>query len=143
MQSLFEGSEETPGPLNTCTVHTRNLCTASFFCSHIHFLNCLACLSCLFVGVAGLGIIPGIVTKFDTSTGLKVPQIGWNSFSKVKACAFLDDINAAETVSYHPFDRYTVEDPDVRTHVTRTGVLRPLILCLGEREESRLGAGRH
>ena len=67
MQSLFEGSEETPD-------------------------------------MPGLGIIPGMITKFDTSTGLKVPQIGWNGFSRVKAAAFLDELQSDDTVYFvHSF----------------------------------------
>ena len=50
-------------------------------------------------GVEGLGIIPGTVTKFDASTGLKVPQIGWNGFSKVKSCDFLGNISGDDAVS--------------------------------------------
>jgi imidazoleglycerol phosphate synthase glutamine amidotransferase subunit HisH len=52
-------------------------------------------------GVEGLGIIPGTVTKFDISAGLKVPQIGWNSFSKVKSCEFLDDVAGEDAVYEH------------------------------------------
>ena len=33
-------------------------------------------------GVEGLGIIPGKVTKFDTSLGLPVPHIGWNNLDQ-------------------------------------------------------------
>lgn len=33
-------------------------------------------------GVEGLGIIPGKVTKFDTSLGLPVPHIGWNTLEQ-------------------------------------------------------------
>ena len=33
-------------------------------------------------GVEGLGIIPGRVTKFDTSLGLPVPHIGWNNLDQ-------------------------------------------------------------
>ncbi len=33
-------------------------------------------------GVEGLGVIPGRVTKFDTSLGLPVPHIGWNTLEQ-------------------------------------------------------------
>ena len=67
MQSLFEGSEETPG-------------------------------------IPGLGIIPGMITKFDTLSGLKVPQIGWNGFSKVKSASFIADIKSDDNVYFvHSF----------------------------------------
>lgn len=32
-------------------------------------------------GVAGLGILPGAITRFPQTPGYKVPQIGWNSLS--------------------------------------------------------------
>ena len=34
-------------------------------------------------GVAGLGLIPGRVKKFEAGEGLKVPQMGWNSLEPV------------------------------------------------------------
>lgn len=30
-------------------------------------------------GVAGLGIVPGIVRRFQQTSGLKIPHMGWNS----------------------------------------------------------------
>jgi glutamine amidotransferase len=30
-------------------------------------------------GVAGLGIVPGVVRRFQQSPGLKIPHMGWNS----------------------------------------------------------------
>ena len=35
-------------------------------------------------GVAGLGILPGQVRRFDVAKDLKVPQIGWNGVRQVK-----------------------------------------------------------
>jgi glutamine amidotransferase/cyclase len=37
-------------------------------------------------GVEGLGIIPGRVTHFDTSLGLPVPHIGWNTLEQRCNC---------------------------------------------------------
>ncbi len=36
-------------------------------------------------GVAGLGIFPGTVKRFDRSQELKVPQIGWNRMKEVQS----------------------------------------------------------
>lgn len=47
-------------------------------------------------GVEGLRIIPGNITLFDKSSGVKVPQIGWNGLSKVKECTVLDGISDIE-----------------------------------------------
>lgn len=33
-------------------------------------------------GVEGLGLIPGMVRHFDTSLGLPVPHIGWNTLNQ-------------------------------------------------------------
>lgn len=67
MQSLFQGSEESPD-------------------------------------VPGLGIIPGIVTRFDTSDGKRVPQIGWNGVYQVKPCVLLESISVTDTVYFvHSF----------------------------------------
>jgi len=63
MQSLFEGSEETPG-------------------------------------VEGLGIIPGMVTRFKSSNEVRVPQIGWNGISPIKQSIALESIKIDETVYF-------------------------------------------
>ena len=39
-------------------------------------------------GCEGLGLIPGMVTHFDTSLGLPVPHIGWNDLHQRQAVAF-------------------------------------------------------
>lgn len=62
MQSLFEGSEESPEE--------------------------------------GLGIIKGLVTKFDSVGGVRVPHIGWNSLSPVKDCSVLENISTEDTVYF-------------------------------------------
>ncbi|MBV9326601.1 MAG: imidazole glycerol phosphate synthase subunit HisH [Chloroflexi bacterium] len=43
-------------------------------------------------GVECLGILPGTVRRFPTDTGLKVPQIGWNSVSIRRPHPILEDI---------------------------------------------------
>lgn len=52
-----------------------------------------------------LGLIPGTVKRFPTG-GLKVPEIGWNSFDKVRDHYLLKDIPASPDVyfvhSYYP-----------------------------------------
>jgi imidazoleglycerol phosphate synthase glutamine amidotransferase subunit HisH len=62
MQSLFEGSDESPDEI-------------------------------------GLGIIPGRVTRFDSSLGIKVPQIGWNGVSPVGKSFALDNTAPGDAVS--------------------------------------------
>ncbi len=47
-------------------------------------------------GVKGLGIIKGKTIKFDKNCCLKIPQIGWNSVSKIKNNICLDGIKDEE-----------------------------------------------
>ncbi|KAF9665723.1 hypothetical protein SADUNF_Sadunf16G0153400 [Salix dunnii] len=42
--------------------------------------------------VAGLGLIPGVVGRFDSSKGFRVPHIGWNALQITKDSEILDDI---------------------------------------------------
>ena len=49
-------------------------------------------------GVAGLGIIPGKVSRFSTP-GAKVPQIGWNGISALKDSCALEGISVNDKVS--------------------------------------------
>lgn len=44
--------------------------------------------------VAGLGILPGTVKRFDLPPELKIPQIGWNRMKELKAdCPMFDGID--------------------------------------------------
>ncbi|KAL4566799.1 hypothetical protein LXL04_030924 [Taraxacum kok-saghyz] len=42
--------------------------------------------------VRGLGLIPGVVGRFDSSNGFRVPHIGWNALDIKKDSVILDDI---------------------------------------------------
>lgn len=46
-----------------------------------------------------LGIFEAKVTKFDSSKGFKIPQIGWNNISNLKSALF-DDIQEDEYVYF-------------------------------------------
>lgn len=63
MQSLFEGSQESPGE-------------------------------------KGLGIIPGTITRFSSTTGVKIPQIGWNGVSAVSNTPVLEGITLDNKVYF-------------------------------------------
>lgn len=62
-------------------------------------------MQCLFEGSdespesAGLGIIPGRVTKFPSSELLRVPHIGWNGISPAKDSVIFESITSEDTVS--------------------------------------------
>ena len=76
MQSLFEGSEESPGAV-------------------------------------GLGIIPGVVTRFlqHGDNRVSVPQIGWNGITAVKPSCCLENININNDKVYfvHSFCALPIE----------------------------------
>lgn len=76
MQSLFEGSEESPGAV-------------------------------------GLGIIPGMVTRFlqGSDEHVSVPQIGWNGITAVKPSCCLENININNDKVYfvHSFCALPIE----------------------------------
>lgn len=48
-------------------------------------------------GVEGLGLIPGMITKFDSSTA-SVPQIGWNGLTVLKECPVVSDTKSNDMV---------------------------------------------
>ena len=51
-------------------------------------------------GVEGLGLIPGMITKFDSSTA-SVPQIGWNGLTVLKDCPVVSDTKSNDMVGNH------------------------------------------
>ncbi|GJP65990.1 hypothetical protein CLOP_g22878 [Closterium sp. NIES-67] len=57
-----------------------------------------------FGDVEGLGIIPGTVSRFDGSTGLTVPQIGWNGLQIVQSePSILDGVNGRHVYFVHSY----------------------------------------
>ncbi|MBU0728611.1 MAG: imidazole glycerol phosphate synthase subunit HisF [Proteobacteria bacterium] len=54
------------------------------------------------LGVAGLGIIPGMVKRF-TDTGLSIPQIGWNGIKPAKASPLLDGYEGEKLYFVHTY----------------------------------------
>ncbi len=70
--------------------------------------------------VQGLGIIPGKVVKFfpeGAPAGVKIPHMGWNSLTKVKNEAVLQDIPDGEHV-YFVHSYYVVPNDDSVTATT-------------------------
>jgi glutamine amidotransferase/cyclase len=49
-------------------------------------------------GVEGLSIIKGKVTRFDASSGCKIPQIGWNGLTTIKSCSVMENIATDDKV---------------------------------------------
>lgn len=53
--------------------------------------------------VKGLGLISGVVGRFDSSQGLKVPHIGWNRLNLKKASNLLKGINGQHVYFVHSY----------------------------------------
>ncbi|KAK9092473.1 hypothetical protein Syun_027384 [Stephania yunnanensis] len=53
--------------------------------------------------VRGLGLIPGVVGRFDSSTGIRVPHIGWNALQVKKGSGILDDVAGQHVYFVHSY----------------------------------------
>ncbi|XP_042409772.1 imidazole glycerol phosphate synthase hisHF, chloroplastic-like isoform X1 [Zingiber officinale] len=53
--------------------------------------------------VKGLGLIPGVVGRFDSSNGLRVPHIGWNALQTTKETEILDDVGGHHVYFVHSY----------------------------------------
>ncbi|PKA63117.1 Imidazole glycerol phosphate synthase hisHF, chloroplastic [Apostasia shenzhenica] len=53
--------------------------------------------------VVGLGLIPGVVGRFESSNGLRVPHIGWNTVQITKQEGILDDIEDQHVYFVHSY----------------------------------------
>ncbi|XP_057820322.2 imidazole glycerol phosphate synthase hisHF, chloroplastic isoform X1 [Cryptomeria japonica] len=53
--------------------------------------------------VKGLGVIPGAVGRFDSSTGLRVPHIGWNALQIQKSSAILEGVQGHHVYFVHSY----------------------------------------
>ena len=80
-------------------------------------------------GVEGLGLIPGMITKFDSSTA-SVPQIGWNGLTILKQCPVVSETKDNDMVDGCVNNSLLKAITDYHMHVY-LGVFRPLILCKG------------
>ncbi|XP_025887951.1 imidazole glycerol phosphate synthase hisHF, chloroplastic isoform X2 [Solanum lycopersicum] len=53
--------------------------------------------------VKGLGLIPGVVGRFDSSKGIRVPHIGWNALEIAKDTQILDDVGNSHVYFVHSY----------------------------------------
>ncbi|KAJ8542887.1 hypothetical protein K7X08_005410 [Anisodus acutangulus] len=68
--------------------------------------------------VKGLGLIPGVVGRFDSSKGIRVPHIGWNALEIAKDTQILDDVGQSHVYFVHSY-RATPSD-DNRDWISST-----------------------
>jgi glutamine amidotransferase len=72
-------------------------------------------------GVPCLGILPGVVKKFESTKTLKVPQIGWNQVELVQPHPLLEAIPTG-TYFYFVHSYYVEATPDLTVGTTDYGV---------------------
>ncbi|PIA45219.1 hypothetical protein AQUCO_01700629v1 [Aquilegia coerulea] len=53
--------------------------------------------------VKGLGLIPGVVGRFDSSNGVRVPHIGWNALQITKDSGILEDVGGQHVYFVHSY----------------------------------------
>jgi glutamine amidotransferase len=71
-------------------------------------------------GGEGLALLPGRVVKLSTEGGLKVPHMGWNTITILRASALLDGIESG-TSMYFVHSYAAVPDPRDTVAVTEYG----------------------
>ncbi|XP_073297234.1 imidazole glycerol phosphate synthase hisHF, chloroplastic [Primulina huaijiensis] len=60
--------------------------------------------------VKGLGLIPGVVGRFDSSNGFRVPHIGWDAIQITKESQILDDIGSHHVYFVHSYRALPSDD---------------------------------
>lgn len=61
-------------------------------------------MQCVGCRADGLGIIPGVVARFDSSTGLCVPHIGWNGLQlQQPSASLLEGVNGRHVYFVHSY----------------------------------------
>ncbi|XVF60342.1 hypothetical protein PTKIN_Ptkin08bG0037400 [Pterospermum kingtungense] len=60
--------------------------------------------------VNGLGLIPGVVGRFDSSNGFRVPHIGWNALQIAKDSEILDEIGDHHVYFVHSYRAMPSDD---------------------------------
>ncbi|CAI9773430.1 unnamed protein product [Fraxinus pennsylvanica] len=60
--------------------------------------------------VKGLGLIPGVVGRFDSSNGFRVPHIGWNALQITEDSQILDDIGSRHVYFVHSYRAMPSDD---------------------------------
>nr|GMC76445.1 imidazole glycerol phosphate synthase hisHF, chloroplastic [Ipomoea batatas] len=60
--------------------------------------------------VKGLGLIPGVVGRFDSSKGIRVPHIGWNALEITKDSGILDEIGNQHVYFVHSYRAIPSDD---------------------------------
>jgi glutamine amidotransferase len=67
--------------------------------------------------IAGLGVLPGEVRRFQESSGLKIPQIGWNRVRQVGEPSRLWEGVPDDSYFYFVHSYYTAPAPSIQDKV--------------------------
>lgn len=98
----------------------------------------------MFLAVDGLGIIPGVVRRFDSSGGLTVPHIGWNALNVREGSHILDDIGNRHVYFVHSY-RATPVGPSSSflwaLYDTVTSMLSDSFYCLPDNSQVKTWSG--
>ncbi|KAI3707312.1 hypothetical protein L6452_25724 [Arctium lappa] len=85
----------------------------------------------------GLGLIPGVVGRFDSSNGCRVPHIGWNALQIKQDFVILDDIANRHVCFVHSYRTIPWKFSDVGLSILRKFLLpnsqTKVIACLDVR----------
>ncbi|MBA0813472.1 hypothetical protein Gohar_027318, partial [Gossypium harknessii] len=68
--------------------------------------------------VKGLGLIPGVVGRFNSSNGFRVPHIGWNALQITKDSEILDEIEDRHVYFVHFYRAIPSDDNKERVSST-------------------------
>ncbi|GAB2298719.1 Imidazole glycerol phosphate synthase hisHF, chloroplastic [Dionaea muscipula] len=60
--------------------------------------------------VKGLGLIPGVVGRFDSANGLRVPHLGWDALQVKEDAGILDDIGRQHVYFVHSYRAMPTDD---------------------------------
>jgi len=101
LQLLFDSSEENgPGKLFSLSDPTS---PATCLLSCGVWINGIVVDFAFTVTVSGLGVIPGVVRRFDSSNGLIVPHIGWNALQITKDTPLLQGADGQHVYFVHSY----------------------------------------
>ena len=86
--------------------------------------------SCEGTGSKGLGILSGVVKRFDNAGDLKIPHIGWNQIKPTpNKCRLLNNISSGSFVYFCHSYYVAPNDPEVVAATTDYGIEFSSVVC--------------
>ena len=78
--------------------------------------------------MSGLGVIPGVIRRFDSSKGLIVPHIGWNQLDHKSTSPLLSGVPAGGYAYFVHSFYADVPSPDMILATTEYGIDFPAVV---------------